>query len=170
MYNKRKSNNDTMIDLILILSSNKRICRIKNIFIHLPTFSIVSPSSSSYSCMVSWQVILLLLHNFTISLSFVSVLMPMLKGNFDSSCVFVLPGFLYGTTSSASSGFGERTSWHSLRSTVFEDIGFVEIFIVSSLFILSFRFTCIFYHFFISFSPDNSLIHSFLSTYSLIIN
>lgn len=155
MYNKKQQNNDATVDLILILVVTKNCRRKINIyiFIYLPTFSIVSPSSSSYSCMVSWQVILLLLHNFTISLSFVSVLM--LKSNFDSSCVFVLPGFLYGTTSSGSSGFGERTSWHSLRSTVFEDIGFVEIFIVSILFVLS--FTCVFTIFFIFLFSDNSL-------------
>jgi len=101
---------------------------------YLPTLSIVRLSSSSYSCIVSWQLILLLLYSLAISISFTSVFVLVLRGTFDSDRTDVF-NFLelssVEPTMSDCSRLDERTKGQSSFSGVLSDTGFVEIFIVS---------------------------------------
>lgn len=101
---------------------------------YLPTLSMVRLSSSSYSCMVSWQLTFLLLHSLAISTSFMSVFVLVLRDIFDfgRADVFNFPG-LSSTESTFSdcSGLDERTKEQLFFSGVLSDTGFVEIFIVS---------------------------------------
>jgi hypothetical protein len=103
-------------------------------FYYLPTLSIVRLSSSSYSCIVSWQLTFLLLHSLAISPSFTSVFVLILRSTFDSGRADV---FNFSGLSSSGSAFSdwprldERTKEQSSFSGVREDTGFVEIFIVS---------------------------------------
>lgn len=101
---------------------------------YLPTLSIVRLSSSSYSCIMSWQLNLLLRHSLAISISFTSVFVLVLRGTFDSDRADV---FNFSELSSAEptisdcSGLDERTKGQLSFSGVLSDTGFVEIFIVS---------------------------------------
>lgn len=102
---------------------------------YLPTLSMVRLSSSSYSCIVSWQLTLLLLHSLAISPSLMSVFMLVLRGIFDSGRADVFNfsrlSLSVESTFSARSGLDERTKGQSSFSDVLSDTGFVEIFIVS---------------------------------------
>lgn len=122
-------------DLEIINSTILPLGNIKLIWInYLPTLSMLRLSSSSYSCIMSWQLTLLLLHSLAISISFTSVFVLVLRGTFDSdrTDVFNFSGLSSAEpTISDCSGLDERTKGQSSFSSVISDTGFVEIFIVS---------------------------------------